>query len=450
LGGWALSTGPLSAQQESAEGDGALRLAPFRFDVTPPLGHSCCGGWIKPVVAVDDPLEAVGFVLLGAGDPVVICAVDWTGLLNEAHVRWRATLAKAAGTSPERVAVQCVHQHNAPFACLDAEQIVSAEGDLPHIVDLVFFDRCLDTAEKTVRQAVDRAQAVTHVAQGQAQVDRVASNRRVNRDDQGHILAMRGSSCRNAALRALPEGLIDPWLKTVAFYNGPQKLVACHYYATHPMSYYGDGRVSSDFAGLARKRRQAEEPGCLHIYFTGCAGNVAAGKYNDGSPEMRPVLTDRVYQGIVQSEAALRPVGIDHVAWKSVEILPAPRASLDADLLQSQIADKSGSVVSRNRPAFQLAWLRRLQRRVPIVLSSLHINDIRLLHLPGECFVQYQLRAQTMQPAGFVATAAYGDGGPWYVPVREEYDRGGYEPSVAFCDPEIDEILGRGMQSLLA
>ena len=82
-----------------------LFLAPFRFDATPPLGHALCGGWIKPVVAVDDPLEAVGFVLLGAGKPIVLCALDWTGLLNEAHLEWRKALAEAAGTTPERVAV---------------------------------------------------------------------------------------------------------------------------------------------------------------------------------------------------------------------------------------------------------------------------------------------------------------------------------------------------------
>ena len=34
---------------------------------------------------------------------------------------------------------------------------------------------------------------------------------------------MRGSSCRDAELIALPEGLIDPLLKTVAFYSGAKK-----------------------------------------------------------------------------------------------------------------------------------------------------------------------------------------------------------------------------------
>jgi len=76
-------------------------------------------------------------------------------------------------------------------------------------------------------------------------------------------------------------------------------VVACHNYATHPQSFYGAGQISSDFVGLARKRRQQEDSECLHIYFTGCAGNISAGKCNDGSAEARVQLTDRIYDGIV-------------------------------------------------------------------------------------------------------------------------------------------------------
>jgi hypothetical protein len=426
-----------------------LALAPFRFDVTPPIGHSLCGGWIKPAEAVDDPLEAVGFVLLGAGKPVVLCAVDWTGLLNGAHAAWRQALAEAAGTTPERVAVQCVHQHNAPFACLEAEAIVAAQGDLPHIVERDFFRTCLDRGRAAVAAGLKRTRRVTHVAAGRGRVEQVASNRRVHRDAGGKVLAMRGSSCKDPKLRELPEGLIDPWLRTVAFFDKDTKVATCHYYATHPMSYYGDGRVSSDFAGLARKRRQEDEPGCLHVYFTGCAGNVAAGKYSDGSKEARPLLTGRVYDGIVASEKDLRPEPVGEAIWRTVEVLPPPRAGVTAEQLEAQVGDKTKPVAGRNRPSFQLAWVRRVAKKTPIVLSALRVNDVTLLHLPAEMFVEYQLRAQELRPKGFVATAAYGDGGPWYVPTREEYPHGGYEVGVAFCDPEVDPVLTKGIRGLL-
>ena len=448
--GWSLLAPEQGHAAEASAGE--LRIATFRFDVTPPKGHSCCGGWIKPIEVVDDPLEAVGIVLLGAGKPIVLCAVDWTGLLNEAHVQWRTALAQGAGTTPDRVAVHCVHQHNAPMACLEAERIVAAEGDLPHIVMVDFFNRCLDSGRTAVEKAIKQARPVTHLGTGQGKVVGVASNRRVSRDHDGKVLAMRGSACKDERLIALDEGLIDPYLKTVAFFDGDQKLASLHYYATHPMSYYADGRCSSDFVGLARKKRQQDEPGCQHVYFTGCSGNVAAGKYNDGSPAARQTLTQRIYDGLVASEAKLDRVDLKSatIAWKTAEILPPPRSSLHAEMIAQQIATKTNAVVNRNRPSYMLSWLRRLEKRIPIVLSSLHVGGVKLLHLPAEMFIEYQLRAQRLQPDQFVCTAAYGDGGPWYIPVKEEYPNGGYEVSVAFCEPEIDDLITAGMTQILS
>ena len=45
-------------------------------------------------------LRARGIVLLGAGEPIVLCAVDWIGIANEGHDLFREKLAIAAGTTP--------------------------------------------------------------------------------------------------------------------------------------------------------------------------------------------------------------------------------------------------------------------------------------------------------------------------------------------------------------
>ena len=428
----------------------ALRLATFRFDVTPPVGHSLCGGWIKPVEHVDDALEAIGFVLLGAGAPIVICTVDWTGLLNEAHLAWRSALATAAGTTPDRVALHCVHQHNAPMVCPAADALVARQADLPRIYDPGFFQRCLQAAQAAVTAALPQARPVTHVAAAHARVDRVASNRRMDRKADGRIGTMRGSKCVDPALIALPEGPIDPLLRTVAFYDGATKIAACHYYATHPMSYYGDGRVSSDFCGLARKRRQREEPTCTQLYFTGCAGNIAAGKYNDGTPAARVQLTNRIHAGMVAAEAALRPVPLQRVSWRTAELFAQPNPALGLDALRELMDKRTDSLALRMRPAFKLALIERCARRVPFLLSALQLDDITLLHLPAEPFVDFQLFAQSLRPGRPVAVAGYGDGGPWYIPTKGEFPAGGYEIDFAFCAPETEDQLRAAITQLLA
>jgi hypothetical protein len=59
----------------------------------------------------------------------------------------------------------------------------------------------------------------------------------------------------------------------------------------------GGGIATPDVPGLARKRLEKEE-GIPHIYFTGCGGDVTAGKYNDGSPEARARLVDALEAGM--------------------------------------------------------------------------------------------------------------------------------------------------------
>ncbi len=445
----ALSPSLLRAANTAAAA-GNLHLAPFRFDVTPSIGHSLCGGWIKPVIAVDDPLEAIGLILLGVGQPIVICVVDWTGLLNDAHLQWRTALAEAAGTTPDRVAVHCVHQHNAPFVCPFTAALIAAQPGLPRVYDPAFFQRCLDAARVAAVAALPRARAVTHIATGSARIEQVASNRRMDRDASGRVGIMRGSKCVDPRLIALPEGRIDPLLRTVAFYDRTEKIAACHYYATHPMSYYGDGRVTSDFCGLARKLRQRDEPHCTHLYFTGCAANIAAGKYNDGTPAARERLTERMYRGLVASEASLKPEPISNLSWRTAEIFLEPNPTLGPDALKALVAPRTDALAPRYIPAFKLALIDRCTRRLPFFVNALHLDDTVLLHLPAEQFIDIQLYAQSLRPGRMTAVAAYADAGPWYIPPRAEFPFGGYEVEVAFAAPGTEDALRAAVADLLA
>src|SRR5437667_10322513 len=121
----------------------SFHLATFSCDVTPPLGHPLCGGWIEPARGVDGPLRALGVVLLGMGEPVVLCAVDWCALRNDAHWAFREALAKATHTATANVAVQCVHPHNAPFADTEAERLIQKAPKPASSLDLKFFDRAV-------------------------------------------------------------------------------------------------------------------------------------------------------------------------------------------------------------------------------------------------------------------------------------------------------------------
>lgn len=430
----------------------ALFVACLCADVTPPIGHPLCGGLVKAVERVEDPLQARGLVLWGLGKPVVFCAVDWCEIHNDAYDRWRAVLAEAAGTEMQRVLVASLHQHDAPMADLAARTLLDERKVPRSMCDPEFHEQAVQAVAAAIREAIKSPRRITHVGLGQAKVDKMASNRRVVGPD-GKVHEMRHSACTNPALRAAPEGTIDPWLKTVSFWDGDQPVVAMSCYATHPMSYYRTGAVSSDVFGLARTRRQADDPSVFQIMFNGCGGNIAAGKYNDGSPAMRPILTERVYQAMAAAWKATRRRPFERIAWR-VEplILPARTGSGWKVEELTRRLDREKSIVEQVRLATAISWMNRAQAGRRIDVPLLDLGFAQILLLPGEPFVEYQLAAQKMRPDSFVMVIGYGDLGPGYIPTDAAFAEGGYESGDwSFVRPGVEravmEVLRKALGS---
>ncbi len=429
-----------------------FELTAFRADITPPVGHPLCGGWYeRPAEGVTDPLFAVGIVLMSDGDaPVVLCSLDWCEISHADHVLWRERLAEAADTNPERVAVNCVHTHEAPWPDREAHKLVNRHDPSAKVMFVDFCDAAIQRVANAVREAMGRAQPVTHMGLGEAKVEKVASNRRILGPD-GKIKAVRWTATKDPAVRAEPEGLIDPMLKTVSFWNGERKLASLHIYATHPNSYGANGLVTCDFAGLAREQLQREDPGVAHIYFTGCAGNVTAGKYNDGAPENRPVLAQRIHAGLVESERRVERVKLDRMEWRTLPVFLPPREDFNEIQLLKEIADLSLPIIPRIKAAMKLVYLRQTLERDPTLLTSLQLGDkVRIIHLPGEPFIEYQLFAQQQRPDLFLAAVGYGDCSTGYVCLAKSYEEGGYEPTDAFVSPKSETLMRDAIAKLLA
>src|SRR4029078_1540753 len=83
----------------------------------------------------------------------------------------------------------------------------------------------------------------------------------------------------------------------------------------------------------------------------------------------------------------------------------------------------AASLTAAEKPAFVV----RSKSGHKIDLACLSLSNRRVLHLPGELFVEYQLAAKKMRPDCHVAMAAYGDYGTAYIGTERAYSEGGYE-----------------------
>lgn len=412
---------PASAQRTE---DNKLRLAHFSADVTPPLGHALMGGGIAPATTIDDPLFAHGIVLTSETKPIILVSVDWCEIRNDAFDRWRAVLAEAARTEPARVLVTSVHVHDAPVADLEAERILRQAKASGSICDLEFHERAVQRVAQALRESLSSSQPITHIGLGQAKVEKVASNRRYHRPD-GKLTFGRTSSTRDPLAREASEGTIDPWLKTLSFWNRNQPVAALHCYATHPMSHYGRGKVSSDFVGLARQRRQREQPLVKQMYASGCSGNVTAGKYNDGSPENRPVLASRIHQAMVASWESTKRHPLDRLGFRSVALRLEPRNTpgFTVEDLQHRLATDT-KPFGQCLAALGLSWRKRAEAKNQIDVPVLDFGVAQLLLLPAEAYVEYQLFAQQLRPDSFVVVMGYGECAPGYIPIEQAWQEG--------------------------
>lgn len=441
---------PLSSYAKTLNGEnqGKISLSLFDLDATPPIGQELA--YNQMTNSWDLGLRAKGVVLHGAGKPIVLCAIDWIGISNEGYDAFRATMAKAAGTIPERVTVHAIHQHDSVRCDFGAEKILIENGVAPKSFEGSFARDFLTRLKEAIEKSVETTVDITHIGLGEANILDVASNRRILGED-GLVKASRMSSCRTPALRAEPEGLIDPVVSLVSFWNEDKPLAVLSYYAVHPQSYYRTGIANPDFPGVARFLRQLAVPEALHIHFNGAAGDVAAGKYNDGSKENRLILAERMAEGMKKAweNTKKEKITAGEVFWKQQQVAftPAPYlANLKKEL------ENDPSLYEKNVGyARKMAWYERCLSGKKVDISCLGIGKARILHLPAESFVDYQLSAKKRRPDLFVAVAAYGEYGPGYIGTEKAYEEGGYETSEVATNvhPETERVFKPAIFKLL-
>ena len=405
-----------------------------------------------PVKRVDElTLRCRGIALVGSGKPIVVCAVDWIGIANEGQDAFRDALAEAAGTTRQRVAVHTIHQHDAPGCDFTAERLIRQLGlkDSGRY-EGTFHRQVIRRAADAIREALPQAQPVTHYGWGAAEVREVASNRRIMGPD-GRVRATRYTTAKDPKLRAEPVGVIDPKLTLLAFWNEETPLAVLTYYACHPQSYYRTGVPSPDFPGIARFFRGQSVPEALHVHFNGAGGNIGAGKYNDGNKANRLLLAGRLADGMQRAFETMHkaPLTAVDVGWQSVPVaLPLSEHLKEAELIQAMRTEPARGYIAK---ADQLAWVKRCQAGHKIDITCLRVGQARVLHLPGELLVEYQLAAKAMRPDLAVMMAAYGDYAPGYIGLAKAYAEGGYETSARASNvaPQVEGVLMGAMRQLL-
>lgn len=430
-----------------------LNAATFCIDITPPVGTFLA---YVPNDKVDSPIYIRGMVLDDGSHRAVWVTADVIYFWGKAYRQIRRVIANAAGTTPGKVFLHAVHQHDSMRFTVEMNEFYRQFG--LECIPPDYYRAVLDNLSETISRTVNTTRAwkrVVRVAVAERRISGLASNRRMI-DEHNTCYAMRFSMCPDTRLQAKPVGRIDPLLRTVAMYSRGDRLIAAmHFYASHPMGAYRRNMVGADVPGVAMEyvTRHTGTDG-LHMYFNGCGGNITFGKYYRGREKTIALLGERLGRALVKNMACLEDRDIGPMTFRNARFTVPLKREINEKSLRRQMQptdDLEKLFYQYFRPAMLLVIARNWPGWSQATVSRMSIGDgVHFLSLPGETVVEYQLYAQSLVPEQFLATAAYGDCTYHYIPTDDMYDQGGYEPVFgAICTRQVEPVYNRAIEKVL-
>jgi hypothetical protein len=202
--------------------------------------------------------------------------------------------------------------------------------------------------------------------------------------------------------------------------------------------------------------RDAYGRSCVPLVVNGCCGNI-----NPWPPFEADFVPDHRRMGRELAQTACRVVERMTFAeqtaldWRIRELPLAVRevdpAALDAarKVLAEHpqprwASDKPGQVAPDWMSAaltVSVDLMRRRQPNLPYEIQALRIGDLALVGLPGEPFVEGQLRIKVGSPTYPTYVAHCTTQYVGYVPIREAFPRGGHEVNTSFWSKLRPEAL---------
>lgn len=429
----------------------------FKVDVTPPVGDYLCGGLhSKPAIGVESPLSLRGIILEQDAHRCVMASVEYCYLCGRSHNRMIEALSSAAQTTPHRVTIHSVHTHDAPLINEEAHGLIAKV--IPGIHNERYFSGVIEDTQHAITSSLSGKGTVAGaISFRSAAVHKFASTRRVL-DDTTNQCRIRWSVCgqdpESLALRAAPEGKIDPMLDQITFHDQSGAAIVClNFYACHPQVSDGRRLWSGDTVGIALDLFEQNHPGVFPIYFDGCGGDVTAGKYTTTDrPRNRLVFGVRLYDAMQKAFTNAKPRPLGRVDWVNATFdMPLRQEEEGESHYAAILADPSAESGAKYLAALKFHKLRNQMQHYPFRTCRLMLDDLDVLFMPAELCVEYQLYAKQQRPASKLAAAAYGDSFLNYVATDEAFDQGGYEVEPAWTEVTqgCEGLIKRAIREIL-
>ena len=449
-----------------------LRAGAARRIITPPVGAPLAG-WGKDRATGDniarhvhDDLYVKALVLQRNDRAWALLANDLPCVDAAATARIRQGIARQTDLLPEAILVCATHCHSGPVVCPVASAYSPEEwehisvrgddgtapasyGDISTVSSAVYHVGETDLAWKEwfVTQAIEATVEAWHalrpaeVAFGQAEVEGVASSRRVFLSD-GTWGDPRRDPTPEAHVVSRTE--IDPLVRVLLLREQKTKvpLAAVINYGSHPWIFCGSG-ISAEIAGATAdavaetwRREGTESP--VVLYTTGPEGDVSL----IWNIDIEQVWKTRPGESPEES-LARRERGFDReltrLSRRLAEGVMTAIAYVDRWDVRPQVSARRQEIALPLKPGYRRPvevlvadWQEAATEAQHLTeVQVLQVGEAAILGLPGEPFTSLGKAIRAQSPFRHLLIAALAnDFGPLsYIGDRTAYDLGGYEPT---------------------
>jgi hypothetical protein len=431
-----------------------LRVGAASVVITPASGTPLAGYYeMRTADAVRDDLYAKALVFEqdGARAAVVVCDLITLGRGTVEHAR--RLVEQAANIPGNHVLIAATHTHTGPIVPRNSSRELS-EG-ATNAAARQFAASLPELIARSVREAAGKLVPVRASAAVGLE-EHLSHNRRYRLRDG--TVAWNPPKLGTNIDR--PAGPIDPEIAVVYFEDlSTNALATLVNFAMHPDT-VGGTQISADYPGaLARRLAVWKGPDMLTVFANGTCGNINHRDLRWPDPQKGPAEAERlggVLAGDVQRTwPRLAPLTNNAPrARNQIVRLPLPKiteADLDrARATVSRLADRQTKFLDKVDAfkALDVAAREGKPWEVEVQVIALG-NQLAIVGLPGEIFVELGLAIKKASPFPVTVIAELANGSIGYIPNRSAYAEGNYEVVSARCAEGAGELLVESAVKLL-
>jgi len=386
-----------------------------KVNITPPVGLELSGWAFGPSVGILDELYAKVLLLESNGKRVVIVTTDLIGFRTEYATAIREGIADKLKMNASEITISCSHTHSGP-----ATTFLRRWGEIDEDYVLIVEKKIIGAAtmaEKEMQEA--------RIGSGKGRVDGVGINRRDGED-----------------------GYVDPELGIIRVDNTRGEMMSvlmnfsCHPVAAHNYK----NMISADYPGYAMGViEKVEGDHVIALHTTGTAGDINPKglhdiKYAEKFGKMIGGEALKVAEDIVTQPELILNTASEKVNLPVTKLPQEDELKKIINESERKLAElKQNGTYKYHEIMNALIPLEWAKEALNIVetnsqtdhlemeIQALRMNNIVLVAIPGEVFVEIGLNIKKASPYPYTYVVELANGSINYLPTRKAFDKGGYE-----------------------